>query len=707
MNGGSLVRLVENPEGNVEVNQERHTDEGVDTGDTVMGAVPDQEEKKEEDTVIPSEGNKQKDLMVDNSTDSMDSEGDYEVLWKALKEINKEKGTKRGNLKGGRKVVTARLVPLDEEKILLEENPFESQFSILKKNKETFELGHEVSFEGDGSMIGEGSRGPKKKKKPGRLKPVVDAENRNPNQSEDEWMGVKGGGCTEKRRVLGMMDTNGCRYSVRSESVSEMEDGEVRERKMRDNGLMQVIGLQEVKSDKWRTNKWLSRLKKKGTVVFDKPIGSKGGTALIFHESVEVTAKGTGGHGRLAWAKVKVQNILGGEEWIVLGDFNQVEMQEDARGKSTVVKGREERAWKQLNFDKGLVDGFFCAASIEGVRFTRMARRRSRYDWSRLDRFYLTRGADWIDHIRQVTHFSSSSISDHCPIVMDVQVVPEDETRKHESYFKMNHFDLGDADTMKKVREAWVNEAEIVKDNRRKWARGWNRVKLVLKEAREVRDRKRREEGNLANEVAWRKERISVDSSIEEVEALTRAEARLRARELQDAREWRARSREKWLKVDEAPSRYFFAKMKANWAREKIEALVNTEGEVTTNRDEILDEITEFYQNLYSAEEENTESEEAREEVVGLLQQGITPEESRSMSTVPEKKEIEAVIFGMRTNKAPGLDGVTIEVLQACWEFVGEDFVRLIQTIWAKRRLLKSDCQAVISYCIKVGIRKY
>ncbi|KAL3698493.1 hypothetical protein R1sor_012569 [Riccia sorocarpa] len=658
LEGDSSIKEKVQSEEALEKKVERMVEAQKDVEDTEMGVELDSEVKEVGKPGVELtdriEENLEKEELAENDRES---EGEYENLWKALKELRREKGVQKGKKKAGRERDLGRQVPLEVEKIALDEdNPFKSRFSVLSKgkDKDKFDLGHEVSFEGGECKIGEGSRGPKKKVR--RRVESEETENRNPIQSEEDGPQTEGMEVlknvrwTQKVRRFLMCtslkivgwNVRGVTRATKAQAVKQWLTNKV--------GGAQIIGLQELKSSSWSTSKWLAGLKKKGTVVYDKPIGSKGGTALVLHESIVVSDKGTGGNGRLAWVRAKVgekemgfmsihapsrrkvriqfwqqvNDIIGAGDWIVLRDFNQVEMQEDARGKSTVVKGREERVWKHMSLEKGLVDSFYCAASIEGVRFTRMARRKSRYDWSRLDRVYCTRGADWIDHIKQVTHFASSSLSDHCPVGIDVQVVPEEDARKHESYFKMNHFDLGDTEVMWKVREVWSNETEVVRDNRRRWARGWNRVKQVLKEARDSREQKRREEGNLTVEVAWRTARISEESSIEEVYALARAESRLRTRELHDAKEWRTRSREKWLKVDEAPSGFFFAKMSAKWARERIDALVTTEGEVTTDRGEILEEIAGFYQSLYVAEEGTIEKEEAREEVVGLLQPGLT-----------------------------------------------------------------------------------
>ncbi|KAL3692467.1 hypothetical protein R1sor_006118 [Riccia sorocarpa] len=219
-----------------------------------------------------------------------------------------------------------------------------------------------------------------------------------------------------------------------------------------------------------------------------------------------------------------------------------------------------------------------------------------------------------VDGLVQVGHHNTSRLSDHVPVSIVLQVEPEASHRHFESYFTMSYFELAVPAVKARAKTAWLNEAEQVHDSRRRWARGWQRVKQVLHEVRKDKDRIRREESGLAVEIAWRREMITADSSAEEVQALARMEGRLKAQELRDAREWKIRSREKWIGEDAAPARYFFTRLKAKWARESIVALEDQDGVLITDREEIFNEIHQFFQELYTAEDETSDRLQEREE---------------------------------------------------------------------------------------------
>ncbi|KAL3694927.1 hypothetical protein R1sor_008578 [Riccia sorocarpa] len=257
----------------------------------------------------------------------------------------------------------------------------------------------------------------------------------------------------------------------------------------------------------------------------------------------------------------------------------------------------------------------------------------------------------------------------------------------------MDWHELSDPAVMQRVRDAWSTELEVVRDARRRWARGWCRVKRVLRDVRSERDTKRKAEGDLESEIEWRRTRLEESQSVEDVEALERVEKRAKSMALQEAREWSARSRVKWLSEDEAPSKFFFSKLKTKWAREAIECLETKDGEILTEGDEILDEIHEFYQSLYTAEPESLERTLAREEVLSLIEKRLSDSDSRAMSAEPDKEEIEDVIFKMAANKALGIDGLTAEILRSCWDFVGDACVQMVLCVWAKKHVLQADCQ--------------
>ncbi|KAL2630091.1 hypothetical protein R1flu_014777 [Riccia fluitans] len=67
----------------------------------------------------------------------------------------------------------------------------------------------------------------------------------------------------------------------------------------------------------------------------------------------------------------------------------------------------------------------------------------------------------------------------------------------------------------------------------------------------------------------------------------------------------------------------------------------------------------------------------ARGDVVGLLDRELSEIDRNRMSAVPDRDEIETVVFGMARYKALGQDGLTVDVVKECGEFVGEECVMM------------------------------
>ncbi|KAL3677115.1 hypothetical protein R1sor_027063 [Riccia sorocarpa] len=160
------------------------------------------------------------------------------------------------------------------------ENPFQSYCSLVIPHPNKVELGHEVSFEGSRILAGWSGRAPKKK---------------GSSQPESQRTSQAG-----KRRALGSVDHNGACLAERQNIGSNTEDEQRRERKMRNDGLRQ-----EVKVDSWSIRRWLKGMLKEGTLIYDKPVGSKGDIALILCKGMQVLASGTSGRGRMVWVKLE------------------------------------------------------------------------------------------------------------------------------------------------------------------------------------------------------------------------------------------------------------------------------------------------------------------------------------------------------------------------------------------------------------------
>ncbi|KAL3692478.1 hypothetical protein R1sor_006129 [Riccia sorocarpa] len=96
-------------------------------------------------------------------------------------------------------------------------------------------------------------------------------------------------------------------------------------------------------------------------------------------------------------------------------------------------------------------------------------------------------------------------------------------------------------------------------------------------------------------------------------------------------------------------------------------------GEVISDDDRIAELVEDNYKNLYSADPETEEVERTRREALQLIDKRLKPEQNEQLDAMPTEELIEEVVLSLSKDKAPGIDGVTVEVLIAGWSFVRTD----------------------------------
>ncbi|KAL3682940.1 hypothetical protein R1sor_000962 [Riccia sorocarpa] len=281
-----------------------------------------------------------------------------------------------------------------------------------------------------------------------------------------------------------------------------------------------ILGLQELKAREFAAERGLQSIFQGGQTIINYNDKGVGGAALVIKEEVEITARGVKGTGNVAWVKVKVAGAEFGvasiyastkshkriplwhwlaeltEEgpWLVMGDFNCVELPEDTQGTANLLNGGELRHWKNWVRNTEMVDAFITTVQHKGPRFTRQRIKGDQIEFSRLDRLYLSAGADWVESVEELQHDGRCGLSDHFPIVLTIKTEKEEaQPRPWRTYFKCRTEDLQREGIKEEMKAGWSNHPISVRDPRVRWDLGWQRLKKILQ--RERKSQKERSAG--------------------------------------------------------------------------------------------------------------------------------------------------------------------------------------------------------------------
>lgn len=266
--------------------------------------------------------------------------------------------------------------------------------------------------------------------------------------------------------------------------------------------------------------------------------------------------------------------------WIITGDFNMVEFPDDSFSPSPLIHGIELRAWCQLIEHLDLVDNYLCATSKLGPHCTRQAKSLIRFDQARLDRSYSSNQVSWTEYIKAVEHDGRQVLSNHILVTIIIMLKEgEPPSKKCNTYFKMDVSLLWGPGVMDKVQAAW-EECLPNTNPRVRWGLCLQKVKKILKAKKWRRALDKRDRGILADRLLILKREVGANPTPKSTVALNLLEAEVKQQELDYAITWCRRSRVRWLTLGEAPSRYFFAQMKAKHARDTIRALLLESGKI-------------------------------------------------------------------------------------------------------------------------------
>lgn len=163
---------------------------------------------------------------------------------------------------------------------------------------------------------------------------------------------------------------------------------------------------------------------------------------------------------------------------------------------------------------------------------------------------------------------------------------------------------------------------------------------------------------------------------------------------------YQIRSRAKWVDDRERSTRYFLNLEKARQNHNCIISLTCKTGKTVTSDEEILNVAKEFYSDFFT-------SKNVSDSTVNSFFDDVTPENVLSEELMQKcegiltKDECHTAVTNMKGNKAPGLDGLTIEFYKHFWPLFGSFLVDTLNETYENGCLTRSQRMSVLSLIFK------
>ena len=134
----------------------------------------------------------------------------------------------------------------------------------------------------------------------------------------------------------------------------------------------------------------------------------------------------------------------------------------------------------------------------------------------------------------------------------------------------------------------------------------------------------------------------------------------------QKAKGAQIRCREKWVEYGEKNNSYFLGLEKQRQIKKSINKLIDENNEILTDQMHILSTIKSYYEKLYTTKypDENLTSNYIFDT---KLENRLQDQDQSICDGKVTEEECSNAINNMKSNKAPGLDGLTVEFYREFW----------------------------------------
>ena len=160
------------------------------------------------------------------------------------------------------------------------------------------------------------------------------------------------------------------------------------------------------------------------------------------------------------------------------------------------------------------------------------------------------------------------------------------------------------------------------------------------------------------------------------------------------------RSKQDWVEKGEKNTAYFLGLEKNKQTKKTIIKLKDDQGNIVTDQSKILQIEKDFYEKLYSKENENIA--QSWEYINSTeVKNKLSKHESQTCDGYVTIEELTLAVNNLKPNKSPGKDGITTNFYKKFWQSLGPILVNIFNTSYDRQKLPFSQRQSILNLIYK------
>ena len=355
---------------------------------------------------------------------------------------------------------------------------------------------------------------------------------------------------------------------------------------------------------------------------------------------------------------------------IIFGDFNMVENLDNDRsggnpkkrhtyGKeslSKIVEGFDlHDVWRHFNPNK---NSFTWRTKDNRIR-------------SRLDRIYAPIDLTPYTHSTYITFFPWS---DHDVCGMKISL--PDATPKGKGYWCLNTQYLEQEEYQNRIRKFWY-EWQGHKFEFEDIGLWWDCFKIYVKSisiqyAKEIHNLRKNRKYDLLSELDTERAKHQSDPV-----KLSEIEENLKEIERETNEKVFIHTHTSTREIKEKPNKYFYRLLRVRQNHATMECLMNSDGEIVTKQEDMMEVARNYYQNLYKEKQDVSMEDQAF--FLNKIDKFLSETQKSNLDKEIDLEELEKIVLNGNKSKKPGCDGLPYEFYETFWDMIGPEFLRIVK----------------------------